>query len=264
MFSAIGEFFAGWKLVDKISGIFRSEVSGRLHRRRTKKRFVDESLDPVLKAADEFAGKLVSLAKDDFRSIRRVPTVGSAMTNDDFNLLLFALVKFWATIDIFRQERLTLTIGTDDRTGYFQDFLRCLESRKTRIVSRMAQLAVAELMQTERAGHRHRPTLPYIEFINLIEEDEIAQRWANPVFQMLSRTRHTSVRQRILKYGIVVHAMIDTLDPDHIVTSNRPCYPTKLSRKSWRDLKYRIFGLYLSFVDDPDKYLGERRIRRYE
>ncbi len=78
---------------------------------------------------------------------------------------------------------------------------------------------------------------------------------------------HTSDRQRLLRYGIVIHAMIDTLDPQHQVSRDRPSYPYKLSRKSWRDLRYRVFGVYLKFVQGSQKYLGppkkgDPRIRR--
>jgi hypothetical protein len=37
---------------------------------RTATRFVDEHLDPLLKASDELVGKLLALGKEDFRSLR--------------------------------------------------------------------------------------------------------------------------------------------------------------------------------------------------
>ena len=64
---------------------------------------------------------------------------------------------------------------------------------------------------------------------------------------------HTADRQRLLRYGIVIHAMVDTLDPDHDITRDRPSYPHKLSKKSRRDLKYRVFHVYLKFVDKHRK-----------
>jgi hypothetical protein len=48
--------------------------------------------------------------------------------------------------------------------------------------------------------------------------------------------------------------MIDTLDPAHIVTSKRPSYPRKLANRTKRDLKYRVFAVYLRFVTTPEKY----------
>ena len=45
------------------------EVRRGSERRRTARRFVDEHLDPVLKAADELVGKLRSLAMADFKMV---------------------------------------------------------------------------------------------------------------------------------------------------------------------------------------------------
>jgi hypothetical protein len=59
-----------------------------------------------------------------------------------------------------------------------------------------------------------------------------------------------------MAYGIVVHALVDTLDPKHALSRERPSYPRKLSRKTWRDLRYRIFARYLTVVDDSSKYIG--------
>lgn len=73
------------------------------------------------------------------------------------------------------------------------------------------------------------------------------------------RMEHTAVRQRLLRYGIVVHAMIDTLDPGHDVSRNRRSYPNKLSYKSWNELERRVFRVYLKFVKGTQKYLGPPR-----
>jgi hypothetical protein len=82
-----------------------------------------------------------------------------------------------------------------------------------------------------------------------------------PLATFLSRTEHTTERQRLLQYGIVVHAMIDLLDPTHSITRARPSMPNKLTTKSWRALNYRVFGVYLTFVKDRQKYIGPPRRR---
>ena len=58
-------------------------------------------------------------------------------------------------------------------------------------------------------------------------------------------------------YGIIIHALIDTMDKKHLVTYQKPGWPNKLSRKSRRELKYRVFNLYLPFVEDINHYLGD-------
>ena len=117
-------------MLSKITEIFHTEWRRRSDLRRDTRTLVDVSFDPVLKAADECIGKLLYLAKDDFRSIRHVSISLTRLHNDDFNSLLFILVKFWATIDIFRHENLSMTIDNDSRRDHFQRFVRCLEIAK--------------------------------------------------------------------------------------------------------------------------------------
>jgi hypothetical protein len=239
----------------KVLDILYQEFRRRSESSESAKRFVDEHLDPLLKAADELVGKLRSLADEDFKSLRDVNPGTDRIENNDFSSLIFLKAKLWANIEIVRHEGLSVSIVKDVRGQRLQSFMACIESRGVRIVDRISQRAVGELMLTRR-NHGALETIPFIEFVRLIESNPEAQRWLSPLTHTLSRTRHTSERQRLLRYGIVIHAMIDTLDPDHEVTRDRPSYPNKLSKKSWRDLKYRVFGRYLKFVPKPGKYLG--------
>ena len=229
--------------------------SRRSERKITAKRFIDEHLDPLLKAADELVGKLLSLAHEDFKSIYDVDPLAGRIENRDFTSLTFLMVKLWANIEIIHREALSVSIAKDIRGQRLQSFMNHIASRRTRLVDRISQRAVGELMLT-RHNDGHQETILFIEFVRLMESNPEAQRWLTTLAQTLSRTRHTSERQRLLRYGIVVHAMIDTLDPEHAVTRDRPSYPNKLSNKTRWDLKYRIFGQYLTFVPNLEKYLG--------
>jgi hypothetical protein len=55
--------------------------------------------------------------------------------------------------------------------------------------------------------------------------------------------------------------MIDTLDKRHIVTKERPATPNKLNAKSWKELNYRVLGVYLRFVANRLKYIGPPKRR---
>lgn len=244
----------GGGLVVKALDILYQEIRLRSDRSQSAQRFVDEHLDPLLKAADELVGKLRSLADEDFRSLHHINPRTARIENHDFSSLLFLLAKLWANIEIIRHEGLSVSIVEDVRGQRLQSFMDCIESRRIRIVDRISQRAVGELMLTRHNGAVE--TIPFIEFVRLIESDPEARRWISAVTRTLCRTQHTSERQRLLQYGAVIHAMIDTLDPNHQVTRNRPSYSYKLSKKSWQDLKYRVFGQYLKFVPKPEKYLG--------
>ena len=73
-------------VVVKVIDIGYQEFRGRSERELGARRFVDENLDPVLKAADELAAKLGALAKSDFRPLRA--GYRSHMDNHDFSGLL--------------------------------------------------------------------------------------------------------------------------------------------------------------------------------
>ncbi len=210
----------------------------------------------MLKAADEVVGKLRSLANEDFKSLRRLSSSSIGTENHDLIGLLYFLSNLWAHIEIFRARGLSITLSKDKRGEYFQCFTDCLESRRVRLVDRITQRAIGEKMQVRYNGKRET-----ITFVELFEGDDEARRWLNPVARILERTLHTSERQHLLQYGTIVHAMIDTLDPNHQVTRERPSYPHKLSKKTRISLKYRVFGIYLKFVKHQQKYLGPPKRR---
>lgn len=249
-----GAAFGGGFTV-KVLDILYREFRRRSDSSKEVKQFVDQHLDPLLKATDELVGKLVSLANDDFKPLYNMELNERRDDNNDFYSVIFLFARLWANIEIIRRESHAISIVEDERGKKLKSFLDCIESRGVRIVDRVSQRAIGELMLTERKDGPL-DTLLFIEFARKIERDSPDMRWWNPLLHVLSRTRHTSERQRVLRYGIVLHALIDTLDFDHHVTRRRPSYPNKLSKKSWRELKYRVFQQYLSFVPGTDKYLG--------
>ena len=248
-------------LVVKLFDIAYQEFRRRSERSEAAKRFVDEHLDPLLKAADELVGKLLSLAREDFKTFQGVDPNAGRQDNNDFTSLVFLIAKWWAYIEIIRREGLSVSLVEDERGRSLQSFIDCSQSRGVRIVDRISQRAVGELMLTQRKDGTS-DTLLFIEFTRLLNDDTEARMWLSPLTHMLSRIRHTTERQRLLRYGIVIHAMIDTLDPEHHVTRDRPSYPDKLSKKTWNDLRYRVFGRYLKFIPDTKKYLGPPKKRR--
>lgn len=237
----------------KAIDIIYQEVRRRLDTTQTARKFVDEHLDPLLKAADEVVGKLHSLAISDFKTLAGWDTSLNPINDNDFGSLLYLFSRFWARIEILKQEGLSVAIAKDKRGARLQSFFACLESRKVRIVDRISQRAIGELLIKPAPNYLR--NLGYVEFVRALETNEDTRRWVAPLATVFGRTANTADRQQLLQYGVVVHALIDTLDPTHIVTSDRPSYPVKLTDKTRRDLKYRVFGVYLRFVTNTAKYL---------
>ena len=232
----------------KILDIIYLEVRRRLEGSRTAARFVDEHLDPILKSADELVGKLQSLGREDFRSLRSVDAAAAPADNNDLGGLMFLFARFWAHIEIFKREGLSVAIGQDQRGRQLESFFDCIESTRVRLIDRTEQRAIGETI-LELQGDKLR-TITYIEFIRRAVALETI-RWLEPLRIILVRAWHTTQKQQLLQYLTVLHALVDTLDKEHLVTRDRPAIPNKLSRQSWRDLNYRVFRVYLKFVVDP-------------
>ncbi len=244
----------GGGFIVKALDIVYQEFRHRSERTSSIQRFVDEHLDPLLKAADELVGKLRSLAEHDFKELRNLKLDAEKLQSSDLSGFLFLFARFWAQIEILRRQGLSIAMGKDDRGKQVQNFLSCLESQRVRIVDRIAQRAVGEVMVERQQGTLD--TVSFVDFVKAYETSVDMRRWIRPLITILVRTHHTYERQQLLQYGVVIHAFVDTLDSKHFVTRDRPSYPNKLTRRSWRDLKYRVFGRYLSFVADTAKYLG--------
>ena len=243
----------------KAFDIAYQELRHRSDRKRTAKEFVDKHLDPLLKAADELVGKIRSLAETGFSDIHDVNPNAAKLSSANFASLIYLFGRFWTQVELLRRQGLSIAWGEDKRGKKLHDFLDCLESRRVRIIDRMAQRAVGESMLAGQPAAAE--PMPFIVFSKTVETDESFRHWLHPLVAVLARMRHTRERQRLLQYWVVLHALIDTLDSEHIVTRDRPALPHELTKESWRDLKFRVFRTYLKFVRKPEKYFGPPKRR---
>lgn len=244
----------GGGLVVKCLDILYVEVRRRLDSNFLNKEYVQKNIDPLLKSADELVGKLASLAREDFQTLWDEDSEPERFENHDYRNLLYLLALFWANIEILRSDNRSVVIAHDQLGKNLKEFLNCLESRQVRLVDRGTQRAIAELL-LERRGERL-GIRKFIDFVGMIEGDDASRRWIEPVAEILARTRHTTERQKVLQYGVVLHAFTDTLDPKKEIHSDRRPYPDKLSRRTRRFLEHTIFKVYLKSVKEPRKYLG--------
>ncbi len=211
-------------------------------------KFVDEGIEPLLKATNELVGKLRSLAEQDFLPIRRVE--GEWVRDTDVSSLIFLFVQFWSHVEIVRSSHITDVVGQSEKGRKLLKFLNCLESRRVRLIDRISQRAIGE------AAIVSGRSMNYVEFIKSFENDDYMNRWMQPLIDVLSNADSSAQRQSLLQNSVILHAMIDTLDPKHSVTDDRPATPNKLNRGSWRDLNFRVFDVYLNFVPNRSKYIG--------
>jgi hypothetical protein len=247
--------FASFPLVARILGAVFESARKRWDSSTAARRVISTQLDPLLKAADELQGKPRSLAEEDFREFRLLP-VGNAEGVDLVNLCstLYLFAQFWARLEILRRESFHAELTRNRQGSVLMSFLRCLESKHVRLVDRAWQRAIGESVFAQA-----KPPADVITFKAFVEQYEGDQRlraWVRPLEEVLRETKFRRARQRVLQYGVIIQALIDTLDPKHHTTRERPAYPNKLSRRAKRDLIGRVFGTYLQEVKRIEKYTG--------
>jgi hypothetical protein len=245
----------GGGVIVKALDIAYQEIRSRGQKKDKVAKLVEANLDPILKAADEIVGKVRALAEADFKSLQslRANIDDIEIVGTDEANLLYLIGRFWARVEILRRQAIAVDLHSDQKGSTLNQFFACLESRRVRLVDRGVQRAIGETLIEESAPEK---TRFFIEFADKLENEHSVRRWFRPLYLILTRTAHTAERQRILQYAAVLHAMIDVLDPGHRVTGDRPGWSNKLTLKSRRGLRHRVFGVYLKFVQDPKKYSG--------
>jgi hypothetical protein len=237
----------GVKLLDYLHDEFRR----RRDATRNAKQVLDTNLDPILKAADEAVGKLFSLAGSDFKEL--VSKRGRSETGQGSMLaVLFLVAQFWARIQILREQSVYVNLARMESGKWLLEFLKTLEAHKTRLVERASQRAMGEALIVRE--HDNLRCCTYFEFGEKYLSSETYRAWFAPLVVTLERLQHTRERQRLLVYGTVLHAFVDTLDTARAVTRGRPTWANKLSVRSRRDLQFRVFPLYLPFVKSARRF----------
>lgn len=95
------------------------------------------------------------------------------------------------------------------------------------------------------------------EFTSRYKSEEQFKTWFSPLALLLESTMtDRKSRQRVMKYGVVLLALIDTLDPKHVLSARRDPWPNKLSNSVRKELFYGTFREHLPFVKNPSAYLS--------
>jgi hypothetical protein len=254
----LASLFSGGVIV-KLFELAYKEYRRKSDEGRTSKGLVDKHIDPILKATDELVGKLRFLAQSDFKVLlkHRIPHDPQFDLWAPYLDLLYLFAQFWCRIEVLRIESLFVNLGADKRGKQLLAFLRTLEATRTRLIQRTWQRAIGEALIKETTTSM--AALTYVEFVAKFLSSEDFRRWFYPLTIALSQLNHTGRKQRLLTYGVILHALIDTLDSKHLVTRERPGWPNKLTTKTKRELRFRVFPHYLQFVNEPERYFKSRK-----
>lgn len=223
--------------------------------KKSAKSLVDAHLDPLLKSADAIVGKTISLAERDFciENDQQSPATLSNLSQDHIGLA-YLYARFWGRVNILAEESLGVSLASDNRGAKLQKFIACLGSQRIRLANRTHQNAIGELT-TDLSFDGSLRTIGLVEFGKKITEDTSAAAWCKPLFGLLSKTHIKATRQQLLVYGVVLHALVDTLDPKHESTHPRPSYGNKLSKRSKQEIVHLVFGEYLKKTGAKNVYI---------
>jgi hypothetical protein len=212
--------------------------------------------DPILKTADELVGKIRSLAETDFADFRHDPSRSEIEIAEVRRLgTFYHFAHFWARAPLLQVESNSVAIRSDRAGKRLLAFLYELESKNIRMVDRSWQSTIGDKMLVITDSHM-RPML-LAEFIERYRKDGEFQGWLAPVAAILDNTKRAENRQRVLLFGTVLHALIDTLDSEHVVTRKREPWANKLSHKSRRELE-EVLKFHLGFIADVARYIRQK------
>jgi hypothetical protein len=246
----------GGAVLVKIFEYAREEYRRRRDRSETAKDLLTKHHDPILKAADELVGQIRSLVISDFADFRgaagthRTPEVSALRRTAAF----FYFIQFWGRVQLLRIETGAFVVAADPAGNRLQKFIQHLESRAIRVVDRTWQRAAGEAILLSEGSSR--PPMNLYEFTSRYKSNEDFRAWFSPLAQLLESTmKDRKSRQRVMKYGVVLLALIDTLDPKHVLSSRRDPWPNKLTNGTRKELLYGTFRQHLPFVERPSAYV---------
>jgi hypothetical protein len=242
--SLVAAAFSGG-LVVKILDYVVSWLTHLAKERKDAKSLVDKHFDPLLKSADAICGKTLSLAERDFSSPH-----GTIET--ELVALTYLYAAFWSRLVILDRESLGVSLSGDKRGKKLVAFRACLESQRIRLVDKTHQIAIGEIA-TEMESVPLR-TRTIVEFTRRVEQDHHLAAWLLPLRAELGKINIKRTRQRLLVYGVILHAMIDTLDNKHTSTHARTPRPNKLSLASKRTVRHLVFARYLKGTGAINRY----------
>jgi len=217
------------------------------------KKVLYKNVDPLLKSASELYGKLLSLAKEDFSTYINPSNSISVDPQHNKKYVLYLFSQFWGQLEFLRLQSQYVSFSKIKKGRQLLKFIDTIESRKYRILDRSIQRVVGECLISGKDQKFRVMTLQ--EF--LVQIDTLSSplnKWIPLLEQKLATVNNRENRQEVLRFGIVVAALIRHFDPDFNVIRERPIYVNKLSAKSKMTIKNNLCRYYLPFLKEKSKY----------
>jgi len=235
---------------------FYPDLKQRFKSYNDAKKSFYESLDPILKAADELYGKIYSLSKEDFATFINPSHSYSEDVEHNKKYVVYLFAQFWAQLEFIRLKSQYTSLTKFKKGKQLLNFIETIESRDFRILDRSLQRVIGEtLIEGATASFKVMNLNQFIKNYD-IQDSEI-HKWAEKVEHKLYACSDKRNRQRILVFGVIVCSLIDHFDPDHKIIHPNKIYINKLNESSKKLLKRNLFQHYLKFINNKGNYYGE-------
>lgn len=245
-------FITGGVIWEGIKFVY-PEVKRSIESRRIANDSFYKNLAPILKSASELFGKLESLAKEDFSTFINPTHSNSVDTIQNRKYVYYLFSQFWAQLEHLRLESQYTALSKIRKGNQLLRFIDTFESRKYRILDRSMQRIIGECLITQKEQKFR--VMPLNDFIVQYEDtnSNLFKRVQNLEAVLLS-VRNKEKSQTILKFGVIVAALIDHFDPKYKTVRKRKVYLNKLTLKSRKSIKTILLEHYLPFVKNKSRY----------
>jgi len=229
------------------------EIKQPLVSRIEAKRTLYQNIDPVLKSASELYGKLLSLAKEDFSTFVNPSNSISVDPIHNKKYIYYLFAQFWGQLEYLRLQSQYVSFSKIKKGKQLLKFIETIEARKYRILDRSIQRIIGECLIVNNDQKFRVMTLH--EFLVQVETTTSPlHRWIALLEQKMSTVNNKENRQLILRFGVIVAALIEHFDPKYNSVRQRPIYTNKLTDKSKMTIKNNLCKYYLPFLKNKKKY----------
>jgi chaperonin cofactor prefoldin len=221
-------------------------------RNNAKKAFY-ESLDPILKSASELYGKLESLSKEDFSTFINTSNSNAIDPEHNQKYILYLFAQLFAQLEYLRLQSQYTSLSKITKGYQLLRFIETIESRKYRILDRSVQRIIGECLISKKDQKFRIMTLK--EFLETLDNrTETLTIWIKQLDKLLNSVNDKEKRQLILRFGVIVAALIDHFDPSCKTVRRRKIYVNKLNPKSKILIKENLTSHYLPFLKKKEMY----------
>ena len=239
----------GAPIIWEIFKFFYPDIKQFFGAKSDAKRILYKHINSILKSGDELLGKIHSLARNDFTSLRNV----DKREEHDVIYIMYLFANFWGRLMIMKIDSDYTALSQITKGQELLKFVTAYEASKKRIIDRSIQRTLGESLIVDNNNKFRLKTL--YEFSKEYEiEDSGIKKLFKPLRDLLENCGPIETRQKILQFGIIIHALLDHYDSKHKIIRDRKSYENKLTQKTKESLQGRIFKHYIPFVMHHNKY----------